>query len=234
MRLPRLLVLASLAAPLGALAADPSAEVAWKGSLRAVHGGDGSAHVELEALAATPHLFAVGPLAGFGGELTVVDGTPHVARVRGGRVVASREPGVSASFLVWAHVARWSEPVALAEGPGDARTLDRLVEDAAARAGVDAARPFPFLLTGTFSSAAVHVLAPPGAAPSAGHGGSSSRLELRDVPGTAVGFFSKGHQGVFTHRDSHTHVHLVTADGRSGHVDTLAPGAAVRISFPAR
>jgi acetolactate decarboxylase len=37
-----------------------------------------------------------------------------------------------------------------------------------------------------------------------------------------VGFFSREHQGIFTHHDSYVHVHLLTQDKKKmGHVDEM-------------
>lgn len=237
MNLPSLVCLAALALPSTGRAATSSDEVRWEGTLHAVHGGDGSAHVDLKSLEPKVHLYALGPIARFDGEITVLDGKAHLVRVGNGGLVTTHDFSAAASFLVWTRVERWSPPTALSRGPGDPRDLDRLVEDAAVRAGVDTSRPFPFLLEGAFTSVDLHVMTPPGpTAPAAGsHGGGVPRkIHLAEVRGTALGFFSRKHEGVFTHRGSATHVHLVASDGRSGHVDELRPGPDVAIAFPAR
>jgi alpha-acetolactate decarboxylase len=56
---------------------------------------------------------------------------------------------------------------------------------------------------------------------------------LAEASGTLVGFFSKTHQGVFTHLGSNTHLHVVAPDAKvSGHVDAVTVPAGVEIGFP--
>ena len=157
MRFDAALLVAALALPAPAAVPAPGS-LSWKGTLRAVHAGDGSPNLELASLEPREHLYAVGPLAHFGGEITILDGAPHLARVERGALATSHDLAGAASFLVWARVARWTPPAALA--PAGGRSLDEIVEAAATRARVDTSRPFPFLLTGTFDAVDLHVLAP--------------------------------------------------------------------------
>ena len=81
--------------------------VRWAGALRAVLAGDVASHVSLERLAGLAHLYAVGPVAGLRGEITVVDGRPYVSQVEDGRIVVDPTFRHEAAFLVWAQIARW-------------------------------------------------------------------------------------------------------------------------------
>src|SRR5438046_1295758 len=65
--------------------AKPPAGVEWIGEMhKAMHDGDVGAKVRLSDLAATPHLSAIGPLAGLKGEITVIDGHSFVATAEAG------------------------------------------------------------------------------------------------------------------------------------------------------
>ena len=58
--------------------------------------------------------------------------------------------------------------------------------------------------------------------------GSSSRDKAVEV----LGFYSTGHRGIFTPKDSDLHMHFRTLDGRaSGHVERIAvdPGAVIAV-----
>src|SRR5262249_58351159 len=83
--------------------------VHWVGALRTVLSGDLGSQISLEDLAGLAHLYAVGPVAGLRGEITVVDGRPYVSRVENGRIVVERSFRHEAAFLVWAQVARWHD-----------------------------------------------------------------------------------------------------------------------------
>jgi acetolactate decarboxylase len=47
-------------------------------------------------------------------------------------------------------------------------------------------------------------------------------VEISNEEVNVIGFFSKHHQGVFTHHSNYTHMHLMTSDGKMmGHVDEV-------------
>ena len=61
-------------------------EVKWVGEMRKVmRDGDLSGTVKLDALAKLPQLYALGPLEGLRGEITIVDGTPSIGAVVDGK-----------------------------------------------------------------------------------------------------------------------------------------------------
>ena len=62
------------------------AEVAWTGAQRDVLAGDLRATIGLTELRHIQHLYALGPLEGVTGEITVFDGVPVRARVSDGEV----------------------------------------------------------------------------------------------------------------------------------------------------
>lgn len=213
--------------------------VVWAGEQhKAVHDGDVGAKVQLAELARRPHLYAVGPLEGLAGEITVLDGRPTISTVEGSvfRTHASLDHG--AAFLVWTHAADW-KPVPLS---GSVRTLEQLeayLPGAAGAAGQDGAAPLAFRLEGNIESLNYHVLSPPAHTPPTFEDHEKSKVHSSVAAGTVrmVGFYSTEHRGVFTPGTSAVHVHFVTDDGRlAGHVEgfTLAPGAILLLPAPAR
>jgi hypothetical protein len=63
-------------------------EVQWIGEMRKVmHQGDLTGHVDLRSLANRPHLYAVGPLEGLRGEVTIWDGKASLATLKNREVV---------------------------------------------------------------------------------------------------------------------------------------------------
>jgi acetolactate decarboxylase len=207
------------------------------GTLREVmHEGRVGAKVALSD-AITEHTFAVGALAGLTGEITAVDGNAYVARAERDRAVVavSREP-VGATLLVASIVPAWKDVVLHAAPTNSA--LDDAVESAARAAGVDVEKPFPFLVEGSVD-AAWHVLRhQPGEPAGGGHEAHLRNALTGKIAGgraTLVGFFSRHHQGVFTHMGQRTHIHVITDDRATmGHVDEVAvrPGAVLKL--PAR
>ena len=72
------------------------------------------------------HLYALGPLEGLRGEISVFDGVPLIARVREGTVTVAAEDGAGACFLVYADVPSWRWTKARPPGASSfSRTLTR-------------------------------------------------------------------------------------------------------------
>ena len=99
----------------------------------------------------------------------------------------------------------------------------------------DAPRPFVFKITGTVTSADIHIVnLPEGtkvSSPQEAHQGLQD-YHLQAVPCEIIGFFSKEHQTVFTHHDSYTHMHLITDDGKwMGHLDAVEFGEGMKAYF---
>ncbi len=217
-----------------AAAADsPAYTVRWQGSLRAVHGGDVAGKVPLPPFAGRQNLYAVGPVADMDGELTAMAGKIYIARVQDGDVKTSGTLPASASFLVWADVAAWKPPVPLGVIAPTHAQLEKRIEALAASAGIDTSQPFPFKLEGNLASVDYHVVVPkPSSSSPGGHSDGAKNLSAKNVEAEVIGFFSKHHEGVFTHRGSFAHLHVVERNGHSGHVDEISAGAEVRVSFP--
>ena len=147
-----------------------------------------------------PHTVAVGALEGLAAEVTVVDGTAHLAEVvdagsaDGVRVRAAR-PGDRATMLVAADVAAWSE-----HSLGPVNGLANLEAEIRAIASTLSlgAEPFPFRVDGTASHLALHVLdhSCPIARPD---GPQPWRFEGGGETVTLVGFYAEGSAGILTH-----------------------------------
>lgn len=221
------------------IAETQATEVRTAGEMRRVmREGDLSASIDLRELASVPHLYAIGPLEGLRGEVTIWDGTPSIARVRDGAVETLSSFAFKASFLVYAEVPAWHEVPVPAEVV-DARQLEAFVAQAASRNGVDPKQAFPFGLRASATRAAFHVVDKADDSPHTPEKHESVKVPfgIADTPVRLIGFYSDHHQGVFTHHDSNIHVHVITQDGRqSGHLESLelGPGAVLLLPKPGR
>lgn len=204
-------------------------EVRWFGSLRGVlGGGDLSSHGTLRDLADRPHLYALGPVAGLRGEITVLDGVATVARVRNGEILIERTTDVGACFLAYAAVSRWRETrlsVAVVSETDLAEWFARLPAPTP---------PFVFVIRGTPAALHYHVIDKADAAPHdpTEHARAKVHFELRERPVAIVGFCAPNHRGVFIPEGQTLHMHFVSDDGRaSGHIDAmrLRPGAVLSL-----
>lgn len=224
--------------------AERARHVVQHGEMRAVmRDGRTEGRVELHAVTARPHAYAVGALEGLHGEITIVDGATWVARVAddgpqatGPQVTGPRvSPGDRATLLTVAHVDAWR--TSFIDEPLTGATLERFVRAAALDAGLDPAEPFPFLIEGGVTTLSVHVIN--GSCPVAGDPATIAaqpwRLTLEDRRATIVGFHAEGSAGVMTHHGSNVHMHaVVTLDGRTltGHVDEVSIDAGAVLSIP--
>jgi acetolactate decarboxylase len=203
--------------------------VAWAGAQRDVLAGDLRVAITLGELRALEHLYALGPLEGLRGEISVFDGVPVVARVREGTVVTDADRDAGACFLVYAAVARWR----FAPMPGPLASADVAAEVGRRAAALGAGgAPCAFLLRGIATELVYHVLDKrdgDGHSPER-HARAKVHFALREREVEVLGFHSAAHRGIFTPGDSDLHMHFRTRDGgASGHVErlTLAPGSAL-------
>jgi acetolactate decarboxylase len=178
---------------------------------------------------------AVGALAGLGGEITIVNGETWVARSTGGGVEVTG-PNTSlddqATLLTASHVASWID-VPLPAG-GEGRRLEEMVAEVATEHGIDATKPFPFIIDGQFIELDIHVIA--GSCPIANPNGEPPWRYAASTPieGLLVGFHARDQAGVMTHHGSNVHFHALIGDQDeivTGHVDrvVVAPGAVLRL-----
>lgn len=151
------------------------------------------------------------------------DGMALVSRVEDGAVATSTDFKGGAAFLVYAQVRDWQSVEIPADLEGS-QELELFIRRAAADAGVDVSRPFPFLISGTPELVKFHVVDKKDDLPHSPeeHERIKVPFELGDTMVEIVGFYSETHQGIFTHHDSNVHMHVRTLDNRTaGHVDEL-------------
>ena len=183
--------------------------------------------IQLSKLVEQPHFYGVAALDRLEGEVTILDGKVMVTRVGDkGRLETNESAPLdcSATLLIGAHVPSWTEHKMVANVEPD--KLDQFVADAAAKAGVETAKPFVFALEGEFSKLRLHVIN--GACPL--HARLKKielpkeqqpvEIELEKVRGTLLGVFAKDAVGDITHPATSTHMHLVFNDGQTGQMVT--------------
>lgn len=184
-------------------------------------------NVHLDRMTVDPHLYALGPVAGLQGEVTVVDGQVFVSRAGSDGPVVTVEPKVKSVFLVYAYVPVWNQ-TAIPENVHNEKDLAEFVETKLA-----ANSRSVFLVRGTARHAQYHVQNYHGSPKDLTHelhDKSKVLYDLHDTPVELVGFFSNREEdgGSFVHMGQKTHIHLISADHKQmGHLESLdlAPGA---------
>jgi acetolactate decarboxylase len=184
-------------------------------------------NVELRNVLKEANVYALGPVAGLKGEITVLDGQAFVSKADKAHVSVALEPGAKAIFLVYASVPAW-RPVA---------TPTNLVTESDLASFLQRSLPAnsrsPFLVRATALHARYHIQNYQGKAGDLTHEAHDKAklfFELSNTPVELVGFFTSREDdgGSFVHPGQTTHIHLIAEDWKSmGHLEsvTLAPGA---------
>jgi acetolactate decarboxylase len=91
-------------------------------------------------------LYAMGPIDGLDGEITIFDSKPYITKVHGSDYVAENTWKHGAFFLVWTEQEKWQDmPIPVnVKGYVD---LQKFVKARAEAAGIDVKKPFPFLIS---------------------------------------------------------------------------------------
>jgi len=110
-----------------------SKRVYYHGEQRAIFStGRAEGTISLMRLAGLAHLYALGPVAGLDGEITVFDSRPYVSRVRGaaGEYVVDSTFEHDAIFLAWTQLHDWFD-VAIPDEVNSYSKLGAFVREAA-------------------------------------------------------------------------------------------------------
>lgn len=208
--------------------------------------GKAASVVSLEDLAGRKGLYAMGPIDGLDGEITVFDSKPYITKVRGSDYVEENTWKHGAFFLVWSEQTQWKDvPVPnTVKGYVD---LQKFVKAQAQAAGIDVTKPFPFLLSGTPVEIKWHI--------------NVDRTEGKPITKESffrskqpfitkneavdiIGFHAEHYDGVFltkytpvikegSEMENAIHIHMVSrASKAAGHIDDLTLGDNMVLRLP--
>jgi len=196
-----------------------------------IHDGDLRPTIALDSLSNIPHLYAIGPISGLQGEITIYDSEASIATIVDDAPHVTSSMGEKAIFLVWAHADEWTT-VEIPESLTGLRELEDFIQTSARETGLPLNQPFPFRVEGRVESLNYHIIFKTSRKPhhhQNEHHRAKRRFTESDVPVRMVGFWAdEAGEGVYTHMGMRTHVHFEREDRTtSGHVDDLViqPGA---------
>jgi acetolactate decarboxylase len=210
--------------------------------------GKADSVISLETLAGQRGLYAMGPIDGLDGEITIFDSKPYITQVRGTDYVMDNTLKHGAFFLVWTNQLIWSDvPVpATVKGYVD---LQKFVKTEAQAAGIDVSKPFPFLLVGTPAEIKWHInVDRTEGKPITNELFVKSKAPFitKNEPVDIIGFYSESHSGIFLSQyapaikegsgmKNAIHIHLVSRTSKaSGHIDDLTLGSDMTLRLPKR
>lgn len=189
---------------------------------------------------ARPDAIGVGALMGLKGEITICDGKAWVARRQGTNLVVEGSADASheqASMMTVSHVAHWQEVPIDRDLSGEA--LEEFIAEHAAASGIDASKPFPFMLDGDLIDLQLHVIhgacpMRPGARLTAAQEPWRMTIDL-PTPGRVVGFYAAESVGKLTHPGTSMHAHvLMQNEGHeiTGHAERLGIAGGGMLMLP--
>lgn len=209
--------------------------VAVSAMKKVMMGEDLSAHIAWDTIP-RQHLFAVSPLGRIEGEVTIVDGDILTSRVNAeGQVEIARQWGVKSPFAVYASVPSWNTFETEAQLTSELE-LQQLIEAIASREGYDLSQPLPFQVEGVFDAVGYHIISKPADEAEHNHDlhyKAKKMFYLQEVSGKLIGFYSRNHEGVFTHKGQFIHTHFVD-DLRThmGHLDEITIVKKIKLYLP--
>ena len=208
--------------------------------------GKAASVVSLEELEGRKGLFAIGPIEGLDGEITIFDSKPYITKVRGNDYTVDKTLKHGAIFLVWTEQANWIDvPVpATVKGYVD---LQKFVKEQAKAAGIDVTKTVPFLLSGTPLEIKWHI----------NIDRTEGKLITRELfvkskegyvtkgePVDIIGFYTENHAGEFISKygpaikedsgiQNFIHIHLVSRSSKAaGHIDNITFGEGMVLRLP--
>ena len=208
--------------------------------------GKASRVVSLEALADRKSLYAIGPIEGLDGEITIFDSKSYITKVRGSDYIADQTFKDGAVFLVWTEQSKWRDvPV-----PPTVKSyvdLQQFVKDQAQAAGIDVSQAFPFLLSGTPAEVKWHINVDRSEGKPITRGlfeKSKQGFVTKNEPADIVGFYAENHTGEFICHlapaiqensgiENAIHIHLVSRSSKAaGHIDDITLGTNTVLRLP--
>jgi acetolactate decarboxylase len=208
--------------------------------------GKAASVVALEDLAGHKGLYAVGPIDGLDGEITIFDSKPYITQVRGNDYTMDKTFKHGAFFLVWSEQTTWRDvPVPnTVKGYVD---LQNFVKAQAQAAGIDVSKPFPFLMTGSPVEIKWHINVDRTE-------GKPITKELfykskqpfvtKNEPVDIIGFYAEHRDGIFLPKytsvikegsgmENNLHIHLVSKTSKAaGHIDDITFGEGMVLRLP--
>jgi len=188
---------------------------------RVMRKGELDGIIGLDSIKPKQGLYGIGPVSYLRGEILINAGKTYVSHVKSdSTMIVEETDDVMAPFFVYGHVEEWN----VIDLPKSIRTLKDL-ETFLGEQKKELKQPFIFKVIGQVDTAKIHIQnLPKGTqvrSPKEAHQGQVKyTLEAKAVE--IIGFYSTAHQGVFTHHDAFTHMHLITKDKRAmGHLDAV-------------
>lgn len=195
-------------------------DVMWKGEL--------FAKVDLDTFSNKKHLYAMGPLENLKGEILVIDGKSYQSEYINDSVIVTETFQIKAPFLGYAYIEKWKEikvstKVINLQNINDFMTK---INKTPHKFGLTPNQAFFFKIEAEIDWASYHIMNLPDNtevnSPEIAHKLGQKHIEIKNKSVELIGFFSTQHQTIFTHKNSYTHIHIITKErDHLGHLDQV-------------
>ena len=221
--------------------------VEYEGALKTIFStGKAESVISLENLAGRRSLYAIGPIDGLDGEITIFDSKPYITKMRGTHFVMDNTLKHGAFFLVWTEQKKWQDVLI----PGTVKgyvNLQNFIKAQALTVGIDVTKPFPFLMSGTPIEIKWHInVNRTGGKPITNELFIRSKepFVMRNEPIDIIGFYSENHSDVFLSQyttvikkgsriKNAMHIHFVSRTRKAaGHIDDITLGEGMVLRLP--
>jgi acetolactate decarboxylase len=186
--------------------------------------GDLSAHINLETLSDIVYLYAIGPIEGLKGEITVYNGKSSIATIEREQPKIYSSLNYNAIFLAYASASQWKH-IPIEKSISGLSNVEAFIQTMAKKHNVDTQKPFPFRIEGIVDSLNYHIIFKSDNAPhnKTEHQRAKQKFSVYKSRVLIIGFWTDiESQGVYTHPDMRTHLHFMLEDDtESGHVDNI-------------
>lgn len=191
------------------------------------------ARVSLSDLTLNANSYGLGAMEGLKGEILISEGKVITSIANPDEILMGNSNDVSAALLVTTEVADWTSIEI--NSSESMKGLEALIQSKADSLNLDTNDVIPFKIEVSPKILNWHIINA-SLAKEQNHqaykeSGRTGLLENEAVE--IVGFYSKNHEGVFTHHGSFLHLHFITANGElMGHVDDLEMSGNWKLKLP--
>jgi acetolactate decarboxylase len=184
-----------------------------------------SATVSLDSLLSIPNLYAIGPIEGLQGEITVYNGHPSIATIEGDAPKFSTTAAhTKAIFLVYGSCSQWQK-IEINKPLYGLVAIENYVKAQLESNDFGTETPVLFKINGKVSSLDYHIIYKKDDAPhnKEEHQKAKQKYTLDQGGVSLIGFWADAAgEGVYTHNGKRTHLHFLSADKSiSGHLDDI-------------
>jgi len=198
--------------------------------------GNFSGTIDLQDLENIDNLFAIGPLEGLKGEITINNSKPSISTLtqdKQQKDIASFKH--KAIFLVYGSVKEWQE-IVINKELISLNEIEQFVKEHAENHDLPLNKPFPFKIKGVAERITYHVIYKQDNKPHSKreHQRSKVKFSKTNESNTIVGFWSGAEgEGVYTHPNKKTHMHYISNYSKdSGHIDAIKLNSGAVLFIP--